>query len=843
MQTYERELLRHGPRKAKIRLAWNMMTFFRPSIILRNSFKVFHQTNFPAMIANYFKVMLRHMARHKVNAFVNVLGLTTGITFALVIGVFVWSEMQVNQQLKDVDRLYIFDGRDSKGNWAGFFAPGPMGKELAEEYPQMVENYFRFYERMVKFSHNDNHFIYSTMMGDSTLLTMLGLPVLYGDPSTALVEPNSVVITDKVANNLFGRIDVLGETVTALGGDGLKHNYRVTAVIPQLEKNSVTNLVNIDVQAILTKKNNSDFGYPDPDTWQSGGAITYLKLAKGANVHDVEKKIMEFKKERVPTAAQDDVTLSLKSLDDYYLLTQDGAAKKMILTLSGIAIFILILAVINFVNLSVSGAAARLKEIGVRKVIGSLKRQIALQFLTESVMMTLFAGICSLILYSVFRTFFEGLLNTSLISIFEFSARFWLWFVVLLIVTGLLPGLYPSLLLSSYRTVDSLKGKLRSVKQGGMLSRGLVTLQFTISIFVFICAIAINNQVSLFIDGDLGYNKSYLLTVSSVPRNWSKEGINQMLAMKNELGQAPEIEALSLSYEIPNGNNSGGLNLYPVGGDRTKAINMIMLSTDEDYEDVYQIKMVDGEFMGHDWKYNDIAINESASKALGLGVGDQAIPAGNDTTRFTIKGIVKDYIESSMRSPRGPMIFLHPKQMLQYRYFSIRIKPGNIQESVAAIEKKWHELFPEDPFDYEFMDDRVAALYRTEIQLQKAADIGTGVMAVIVTIGLLGMVSLAVSQRVKEIGIRKVLGASVLNILRLVSFEYIVIILISFVLAIPLAWVQISNWLQGFAFKIELTWWMFAMPGLVLMILALLVIVTTTRKAATSNPVDALRAE
>jgi len=841
-QRYQKDLGNHGKGKAKLNLLLNTLKFFRPGILFRNKIS----TRPPYMIGNYFKVMLRHLSRHKVNAFVNILGLTTGITFALVIGVYVWGELQVNQQLKDVDRLYIFDGTDSRGNWTGFFAPSPMGKVLAEEYPQMVESYYRFYDRMLKLSVNDKHILYQGIMGDSTLLTMLGLPVLFGDPATALVEPNSIVITEKVASTLFGRPDVVGETVTIPDRNDRQVIYKITAVVPKLERNSVTDLVDIDAQVFLTGKNNAQFNYPDLDNWTSGQSITYLKLAKNADVTAVEKKIAELKKERVPATLQDDVTLKLKNLGDYYLLTQNGAARKMILTLSGVACFILMLAAINFINLSISGATARLKEIGVRKVIGGVKRQIATQFLTETVMMTLFAGLASLIIYSLLHEFFEGVLNTPLLTIFEFSKEFWFWFTGLLIGVGIIPGLYPSLLLSSYKTVDSLKGKLRSGTSGNWLSRALVTVQFTISIFVFICAIVVNSQISLFLHSNLGYEKSYLLTVSSVPRIFSPTGLNQMDAAKNEFLRVPQVESASLSWEIPNGNNWGGISVYPDGGDKSKPVPVLTLFTDEDYEDVYKIGMIEGDFLfddGDHWKYNDIAISESASKALNVGVGERIRPLNSDTTVFTVKGITKDYTQASMRDTQSPILFFHPRQQYVYRYFSFRLKPGDVKESVAALEAKWREVFPEDPFDYAFMDDRLADLYKTEVQLQKAVDIGTIVMAVIVAIGLLGMVSLAVSRRVKEIGVRKVLGASVWSILRLFSAEYIAIIIISIIIAIPLAWLETNNWLQGFAFKIEVTWWMFAIPGIVLMMLALLVVMATTRKAAVSNPVDALRAE
>ncbi len=841
LQRFEKDSKRHGYRIANIKLALSVIKFFRPGIILRNKIK--YQP--PMMIGNYFKVMLRHLARHKVNAFVNILGLTTGITFALVIGVYVWGEIQVNKQLKDVERLYVFDSYDREGNWAGWFVPGPMGKTLAEEYPQLVEDYYRFTERMMKVSHEDKHVIYQGMMGDSTLLSMLGLPVLYGDPNTALNEPNSVVITEKVANTFFGRTDVVGETLTIPDRNNVKVDYNITAVLPKIQRNSITDLVNIDAQIFLTRHNNANFNYPNPDQWENG-AITYVKLARGADVNEVNKKAMELKKERVPAAQQDDITHQLKSLANYHLLTNNGSVMTMLLTLSGIAVFILILAAINFINLSISGATTRLKEIGVRKVIGSLKRQIALQFLTESVMMTVFAGVCALLLYALLGNYFGSVFDTTLLQVTEFPIAFWVWFAGLLIATGLLPGLYPSLLLSSYKTVDSLKGNLKSARSANWLSRGLVGVQFTISIFVFICAIVINNQISLFLNSNLGYDRSYVLTVSSVPRIFSPEGMTKMEAAKNELIRLPEVENASLSWEVPNGNDWGDINLYQEGGDRSKAVSMRMFLTDPDYANVYGIGIVDGKFMtleNEAWKYNDIVINESAAKTLKVGVGDRVKPLFSDTVTYTIKGIVKDITNASMREERSRIAFMHPRQFYAYRFFSLKLRPGNIAESVTAIENKWREIFPEDPFNYLFMDDRIAALYKTEMQLQKAADIGTGVMMVIVAIGLLGMVSLAVSRRVKEIGVRKVLGASVVSIVRLFSVEYVSIILISFMIAIPFAWLEINNWLQGFAFRIELAWWMFALPGAVLLMLTLLLVLATTRKAAVSNPVDALRSE
>lgn len=799
------------------------------------------------MIRSYFKVMLRHMARHKINSIINITGLTTGITFALVIGVYVWGELQVNQQLKDVDQLYIFENTTKDGAMPTFFAPSNLTKTLNDEYPQLAENYYRFFDRMVKLSANDKNFIYQSMVGDSTLINMLGLPVSYGDRTTALRDPYSVVITEDVALQLFGRKEVIGETVGISSGTADKKQFVITAVLPKLESNSVTDLIHINAQVFISFKNSDDFLLPQPDTWDGTWCLSYLKLTKEADVAEVEKLAMKLAEERIPSQQKvEGMELKLRPLSDYYLLSGNAAVQKMILILAGIAFFILLLASINFINISISSTAARLKEIGVRKVIGGLKKQIVFQFLSESILLTIFSGICSLIAYELFRGYFGSILGTSLTSAFSFSPQFWAWFAAGILLIGLLAGSYPSFLLSAYKAIDSLKGKIK-ITSKGVLSKGLITTQFTISIVVFISSIIISRQISLFLESDLGYDKSFIITVSSAPRIWSQEGINKMQAAKQDFLNVPQIQGATISWGVPNGNGiTNDFNLRAPGTDRSKAVRISTFSTDEDFAGVFKIELLEGSFFQKDggtWKPNDIVLNESASKALGVKVGDRLNPLVSDTVFFEVKGIVKDFNYNSMHEAVRPMGFIHISQDLRFRFFSFRVNPGNVAETVAAVEKKWHEVFPDDPFSHAFMEDRLADLYKSEMQLKKATAVGTGVMTVIVIVGVLGMVSLAVSRRIKEIGIRKTLGASVLNILRLFSVEYVKIIVLSIVIAVPLAWIGISQWLEGFAFRVGLSWWMFVVPGAVLMSIALFVVIVSVQKAAVSNPADALRVE
>ena len=843
IQKYNNDIRKVGERKAVRKLVWNALRFFRPGIILRNRFST--GLNFIDMLSNYWKIMVRNLMKHKVYSGINVFGLTIGITFAVMIGVFCWGELQVNKQLKDVDRLYIVerDMKDTSG--MGFFAPTPIGRTLKEQYPTLVENYFRFYDRNIKVSKEDKHFVIQGIIGDSTFLTMFGLPVLYGDAKTALSKHHSVVITEKMAKQFFNRVDVVGETLTLTNGLREKKEVVITAVLEDLQRNSVTDLVGINAQYIVPLQDVRDFLLTDMQTLEDDFIITYLKLRPKAQLNDVQRAMSRWIKNNGSPQQKRVANLNLKSLKDYYLITQNGAAQKMIFILSGIACFILLLAIINFVNISIASATVRLKEIGVRKVIGGIRKQIIFQFLSESLIITVMAGLFAIGCYELLRPAFEGLLNVSLPVFWKLDITFWKWFVVALVLVGVMAGSYPAFFMSSYRVIESLKGKLKSAKEGLLFSKGLMTVQFLVAIFIFCCSIVITQQVSYFLEKDLGYDKSFVLTVSSVPRIWTDEGIRQMNSAKHEFLTSSHVESVSLSWEIPNGNNGDDVSLYRYGSDEDKSILMPLLKSDEDFDDVYKIKINEGEFFSEQngsWKPNRIVINEATSKLLNLHVGDQARMRGTDTV-FTVTGVVGDFNFFSLRDPVKPVVIMHPKDLHVYRFFSFRLKPGNLAESVEDVEKHWKKLFPEDPFDYAFMDDRLASLYKSEQQLKKASTLATGVMLMIVLIGVLGLVALNVAKRTKEIGVRKVLGASMLSIMTLFSKEYIRMILVAFALAVPSALYFVDSWLSGFAYRVTLHWWMFTLPGLGLLFVALGVVIIQSYKAASVNPVKSLRTE
>jgi putative ABC transport system permease protein len=842
LEQYENDTKERGISRAKRKLAWNVLRFFRPEIILRNKFSIqliqFH------MIQNYIKVMLRNMMRRKGYAAITILGLTVGLTFSLLIGVFVWQELNVNHQLKDVSQLYIIEREQGDTGGMRFFAPADLVTTMRDQYPSAVENYYRFWDRNIKISKGDSHFMIQSIIGDSTLLEMFGFPVLYGDAKTALKDPYSIVITEKIAKQFFNKSDVVGETLILSSGTTDKKEFIVTAVLPELKRNSVSDLVNINAQVFLSLENSQDFLLPKPEGWAQQ-MISYVKLSPAISEGEGKDLTQKTIASHAPDSVKSTLKIDLAGLDDYYLITNNGASKKMVLVLSGIAGFILLLAVINFVNISIGSATVRLKEIGVRKVVGGVRKQIMFQFLSEAIVITFLSGGISLLLYELLRPSVENLFSTTLLSMGQFDGAFWIYFFLLLMSISIFSGAYPAFYMSSYKIIESLKGRLKHSANAIQLPRVLVSFQFLVAISIFISAIVITEQVSYFLNKDLGYDKSFVATVLS-PRIWSEEGINRMRAAKGEFMTSPHVEAASLSWDIPNGNSGGDASIYKDGTNEESAIAMPLLKTDETYHDVYHLKMAEGTFFhGADetWQINTLVINEAAKKALQLQVGDKVRMRGVKDVVFTIRGVVGDFHFSSLRDQVKPLAILHTNELQTYRFFSFRLKPGNVSESIENLNAMWRRIFPDDPFDYKFMDEHLALLYKSELQLKKAAMVATGLMLFIVLTGILGVVSLSVSKRTKEIGIRKVLGATVAEILVMISKEYMKLAAVAFIIAIPLTIYLINRWLAGFAYRVDIDWWMVVVPVSLVLVIVLLVVSLQSLKTALLNPSHTLKNE
>jgi putative ABC transport system permease protein len=845
LEQFEEDCATVGYRAARRRFSWQVIRFFRPGILLRNKFS--YTITPTSMIQNYGKVMLRAMWKQKTHSVIHILGLTIGLAFALMTGVFVRQELHVNEALHDVDRLYMAEATMADGTpWHPFLSPAPLAAVASEQYPSLFEGYYRYWDKMITVSRDDRHFRVQSLIGDSTLISFLGLPVMHGDATNPFRDTRSIVITKATAQQFFNRTDVVGEVLTLSGesGDNKRYDYTITAVLGNLPRNSVTNLLDMDAQIFLCLQKNDVYGLNDPDKWDSGTMVSYLKLRAGAMRTDAEKAIAAILQTQAPANLRK-FTISLNPLKTYYLEANNGRVRKLIYTLSAIAVFILVLAVINFINITIGSALGRLREIGVRKAIGSRRGQLILQFLSESITLSLVASLLALGVYMLARPYAADVMGIALPAVADLGVEFISIMLVLTLTVGLLAGAYPAFLLSAYNAVESLRNKASSLKAGGGLSRSLVALQFMLAIGVFAFSIVITRQVAFFLQKDLGYDKEYVLTISSVPRRWSEEGVRTMEAARREFLTLPVVKDISLSWEIPAGNYGNQVQTYRQGVEEDNAVDMPLLMTDEHFANTYGIPMKEGVFLENEqyaWHLGDIVVNESAGKALSVGVGDK-VRIKNDTVIFTVVGVVKDFHFFSLHENVRPMVFLHTRGTQAFRHFSVKLEAGNMASAVAAVEAKWRQVFPDDPFVYNFMDQELARLYKNEIRLKKASNVATGLMLIIVFTGVFGMVSLAVSKRTKEMGIRKVLGASVDSIIVLMSKPYLMLISAACAVATPLAYYFSMQWLQAFAYRVPPAWWCFVLPVVAILGLTLLLVAVRSLRTALANPTRALRYE
>ena len=798
------------------------------------------------MLKNYFLIAWRNMIKSRFYTAVNIIGLSTGIAFTLLIAAYVWSELRVNTDLKNAGRQYIIQSKWKDPNEGYYIATlGPLGKALKENYPDLVANYYRYDGITSNISKGEKSFRENLQIGDSTLLTMYGFPLLYGSAGTALNEPYTTVITEAKAIKYFGRTDVVGQTITIESFSGTKHDFLITGVLKELTNNSVTRLSDGYPGNFYVSASNLDF-FGRNMAWQNSYIVNLIELQKGITPKDLEKPIKSLIKQNAQPQVAADLTPQLVSLQDFYLAANNGLIKKMLYALSAIAIFILIMAIINFINMSVSRAAARMKEIGIRKVLGGLKKQLMLQFLTESILIVFIATLFAFIIYLLTQNLFSRILIHAIPSLGSFPFYFILFPVLFVLVIGFMAGIYPAFVLSSLPSVESLKGK-PSVKENVFMRKALAGFQFGIATIAFIGAIIISQQVNLFLSNDLGYNKNFIIS-AQLPRDWTQPGVNKMENIRNQFAGLPAVNNVSLSYEIPDGNNSGSAALYRFGNDSSKAITTQALTTDENYLSVYQIPLRAGSFFeGHALDSGKVIVNEAAIQALGWkkatdAIGQQVRIPG-DPTVFIIKGVTTDFHFGSMQQKVAPIVFFNVQFAPIYRYLSFKLKPNDVSATVDVLQKKWSVLMPGAPFEYKFMDDTLAKLYQSEIQLKKASYTATILALIIVLLGVLGLVSLSIQKRTKEIGIRKVLGSSVASIISLFIKEFLWVILIAGCVACPLAYLLMQRWLNEYAYRVTITAEPFIISIVMLGIITAALIFLQTMKTAIANPVKSLRTE
>lgn len=803
------------------------------------------------MINNYFKIAWRTIRKNKLFSSINILGLSLGIALCFLIMLFVQDELSYDRFNEKADRIarIAFNANINGGkiNEAGVMAP--VAATMKKDFPE-VEDATRI-QRMgtPKVTYQQNVFKTDEMaFVDPNFFSIFTMPLIKGDAKNALNEPNTIVVSETIAKKYFGNQDALGKVIS-INSD--TDYYKVTGVMKDMPSNS-----HFHFSLLASMKSWKD---ATNTSWLYGGYLTYLLLKPGADFKKMEARLPDMVEKYMGPQMQQQMGQSLEQfrtkgnqlgfalqpLTSIHLHSnatneiEPGGNASYVYIFAGVAIFMLIVACINFVNLSTAGASKRAKEVGVKKVVGSGRWDLIKQFLSESVLISLFALLIAAVIIWLALPAFNELSGKQL----HFDIKPVLAFVGLGLLVGIVAGIYPAFYLSSFKPIAVLKGKFVSSNKTFGLRRSLVVFQFFVSVILIIGTIVVYQQMKFIQNKDLGFNKEQVITL---PNSWAL-GKNEK-AFKNEMLNDTRIENATSSWYKPAGPTSFN-NALAFPKDNEKLIlNSVEYHVDENYIPTLGIQMATGRNFSKEFTTDStgIILNETAARALGWNnetalnkiIIRQNSDRGNNTP-FHVIGVVKNFNFKSLHESISPlMMSLQPEGGLIFK-----AKTKDIAGLLAAMKTKWDSYQTGEPFTYSFLDDLFEKTYATEQKTSTILNIFAVVTIIVACLGLFGLVTYTVEQKTKEIGIRKVLGASVSQVSAMVSKEFIRLVLIACLIAFPLAWYGMHKWLQDFAYRVNISWTVFAVAALVALAIALLTVGFKAVRAALSNPVKSLRTE
>jgi putative ABC transport system permease protein len=803
------------------------------------------------MFKNYFKTAWRSFLKNKIFSFINIAGLSIGISVCFIILLYVQNELSFDRFNKNADRIVrvVFQANINGGKINESNVMPPVAQTMKTDYPE-VEDATRIHVygapkvtyKGKTFKDDELAFV------DPNFFNIFTLPLIEGNAKTALQQPHTLVISKALAKKYFGDEAPIGKTVS------FDNNvYKVTGLIDKVPANSH---FHFDLFASMTGLDEAK-----SDSWMGSNYFTYLLLKPGYDYKRLEAKLPAMVEKYMGPQIQKEMGISLfqfrtkgnqlgfalQPLTSIHLYSHsnyelDAPGNAMYVYIFGaIAIFMLLIACINFINLSTAGASQRAKEVGVRKVIGSGKSQLIFQFLTESALLVFIALLISLLLIHLALPEFNLISGKNLS--FDFNVKIISAFIALGFIVSIIAGVYPAFFLSSFRPIAVLKGKLTGENKSFGLRSSLVVFQFFISVGLIIATIIVWQQMKFIQNKNLGYNKEQVLTI---PNSYVL-GKNEQV-YKQELLNDPRIINATVSSYKPAGPSSGSNALaYPEGKD-----NEIMKTqeyhVDEQYIPTLGIQIVSGRNFSREFATDStgMIINESAAKAfewnnltaLGKTIIRENSFRGTNVP-FHVIGVVKDFNFQSLHNPVSPLLMvLDPDYGL-----ILKVKTADIKGLLASMKKQWDKFNTDEPFTYNFMDDLYNKTYSAEQKTGTILNIFAILTILVACLGLFGLATYTAEKRTKEIGIRKVLGASVPQVTRMLSKEFIKLVFIACIIAFPLSYWSMNKWLQSFAYRINISWWMFVLAGVSALLIALLTVSFQAIKAAVANPVDSLRSE
>jgi putative ABC transport system permease protein len=807
------------------------------------------------MYKNYLKVALRQLWKNKTFSAINIIGLASGLAVCLLIVLYVFDELNYDTYNKNADRIYRLDA-DLFLNGTLFSSstsPRPLPVTLVKDYPQIEQMVRVSFQRDIlvrkdKQKIQEQHAVFA----DSTFFAVFSAPMVAGDAATALNEPNSIVIDETTARKYFNSTDVVGK---ALYIDN-SHNCKITGVIKDFPRQS-----HFHFSFIQPLRDGNTFGEND---WLTNGVHSYILAAPGIKKEVIQSKVDETVNTYLAKQLEGMLHTSIRDLQhrgDHFLyhlmpLTdihlhsektfefEANGNINYVYIFSVIAIFILLIACVNFMNLSTSRSANRAKEVGIRKVAGSTRRSLIIQFLAESVLMSYFSLLLALLLSSLLLPVFNQIAGKQMQVSTLFSSWLLPALIALVFAVGCLAGSYPAFYLSAFKPIRVLKGEIASGFRSSWLRSGLVVFQFSISIILIIGTIVIYNQLDFIRSRKIGYDREQVLVL----HNTENLG-RQIKAFREELLQLPGVEKAAISGDLPTAG-PGNLNQRGWSLSATMDAKQVAICTsiwvDVNYIPTLGMQMAKGRNFSPEYGSDSSAVilNETGARMLGL---KDPLTArlyrpddNNKTVAFHVIGIVKDFNFSTMHEKVGPLVM---ELANSWGDIALRIHTKDIPALLSRVKDSWNRLAPGLLFSYTFMDNDFNNLYNAEQRTGKLF-ITFAVFAIFIAcLGLFGLVTYAAEQRTKEIGIRKVLGAGVGRIVAMLSKEFVGLVFIATLIGFPIAWWTMNKWLESFAYHIHIQWWIFMIAGVTTMMIALITVGLQAMKAAIANPVRSLRRE
>ncbi|MEM9857254.1 MAG: ABC transporter permease [Bacteroidota bacterium] len=838
---------KQGYRKARLMYFLDVIRFLR-SYRVKSIDELSQNSNHIAMLRNYLTTSWRSLIKNKAFSIINILGLAVGMSSFLLISLYVTHERSYDQFHENGENVYRLKlSRYNDGVLSTEWAAGcsAIGSALNDNFPEVID-YVRMTPSNAVVSYGDKVFREeNAYYASESFFEHFTIPLIEGVDSSVLVKPYTAAISETTAKKYFGDDQAVGKT--------LRHNgtrdFEITGVFKNVPTNSHFNM-----DMLFSFETFVDIVGDDVYTaWDWDGFYNYIVLADGTDPKTFESKIPDFiQKERGEQLTEQNhmIEFELQPVTDIHLTSDymmefkpngDGEATNFLFIIS---IFIIAIAWVNYINLATAKSMERSREVGIRKVMGSMRSQLIRQFLVESFLLNILALTLSVAVVFLMLPYFNQLSGRELAVDFT-SLEFWLTLGVLLLTGAMFSGLYPAFVLSGFKPVAILKGKFINSSKGNYLRKGLVVFQFLASLVLMVGTLTVFQQLRYMRNEDLGVKIDQTLVIQG-PNVTDSLYDDRLNTFKQTLTSFAEIRSITASTAVPGTQppwNAGGIRLLEQ--DQTEAQQYRVVGADHDFVDAYDLDLLAGRKFDKE-RVNDqstVLMNESATELMGFESIDEALNRDiffwGDT--FRIVGVLKDYHQESLKKSFEPLIFrLIPNAS---NFYSVSISTNDIPYLIEKIEDEWKAEFPGNPFDFFFLDDHYDQQYKSEIQFGKVFGLFAGLAIFIACLGLFGLASYMTAQRTKEIGVRKILGASLASVLSLLSKDFVRLILVSILFAIPVSWFVMDDWLSGFANQINLSWWIFTAPSILILVIALGTVALQTIRAGISNPVDSLRHE